>query len=642
MMIFCWQRPKNHHKLAHCSRILYIINNMTDSLNQGCEALSSAMQIPGTAREPTLSPNSQVSGEPTPTRSRQAQRLADFATLTDALDYAAAGDTGYNFYDGRGRLRSVLPYRALRKQARDAARRMLSLDLEHGEHIAIIADTTPEFVILFFACRYAGLVPFAMPVPINLGSHDIYVQQLRGMLESSEATAAFANLEYISFLEEAAEGNGSLKWLGTPEQLNRLPVSDIQLRQNHPAETAYLQFTSGSTRNPQAVVISEQSVMSNLQGITRYGLEMHPGDRCASWLPFYHDMGLVGLIMSPLVAQLSVDFLSTRDFAMRPLQWLRLISRNRCTIAFSQPFGLKLCTLRARSADLEELDLSCWRAAGIGAEMIRPDILRNFAEKFAPTGFRAEAFLPCYGLAEATLAVSFAPVNKGFDSLCVDSGALLERNIAVRVQADGRKHNEFVNCGQPLPGLDIRIVNEDNESQPDLRVGRVLMRGPSVMIGYHNSPDETDRALIDGHWLDTGDLGFLFKGSLYITGRRTDVIIVNGRNIRAQDIETLAEQQEEIRTREVSAFGVADENDDTIVVLVIEHRSSSMEQRQNLTTRLQRLVYSSFGVRCQVELVPPHTLPRTSSGKLSRTAARKGFLERNRLRGRQAAQSDNG
>ncbi len=616
---------------------------MTDILNQGCETLSSAIGL--SDQSGLQGRGRRISAEtpeiaPTPTRNQQPQRLADFATLTDALEYAAGGATGYNFYDGRGNLRSVLPYRDLRDSARDTARRMLGLDLQHGDHVAIIADTTPEFVILFFACRYAGLVPFAMPVPINLGSHDIYVQQLRGMLESSEATAAFSNVEFVSFLEEAAEGTDHLKWVGTPEQLNSLPVQDIELRSNHPSETAYLQFTSGSTRNPQAVVITEQSAMNNLQGITRYGLEMHPGDRCASWLPFYHDMGLVGLVMSPMVAQLSVDFLSTRDFAMRPLQWLRLISRNRCTIAFSQPFGLKLCTLRARSADLEGLDLSCWRAAGIGAEMIRPDILRNFAEKFEPTGFRSEAFLPCYGLAEATLAVSFAGINKGFDSLCVDAGALVDRNIAVRVQADGRSSNEFVNCGKPLPGLEIKIADESNETLPDLRVGRVLMRGPSVMQGYHNNPEETARTLHPGGWLDTGDLGFLFEDNLYITGRRTDVIIVNGRNIRAQDIETLAEQQEEVRTREVSAFGIVDDNGDTTVVLVIEHRSSSVEQRQALMTRLQRLVYTTFGVRCLVELVPPHTLPRTSSGKLSRTAARKGFLERANLSEGKVAHSD--
>lgn len=620
---------------------------MTDILNQRCETLSTVINVSG--KSGLQGGDRQIATEPpditqpTPTRNAQRQRLADFATLTEALEYAADGSTGYNFYDGRGKLRSVLPYRELRARAREAARRMHGLNLRRGDHVALIADTTPEFVILFFACRYAGLVPFAMPVPINLGSHDIYVQQLRGMLESSEAAAAFANLEFVGFLEEAAEGLDHLHWVGTPERLDKLPaVQDIELQPNHPDEIAYLQFTSGSTRNPQAVIITERAAMNNLQGITRYGLAMHPEDRCASWLPFYHDMGLVGLVMSPMVAQLSVDFLSTRDFAMRPLQWLRLISRNRCTIAFSQPFGLKLCTLRARSGDLDDLDLSCWRAAGVGAEMIRPDILRNFAEKFEPTGFRAEAFLPCYGLAEATLAVSFAEIGKGFDSLRLDSKSLVDRNIAVRVRAEGRSSIEFVNCGRPLPGLEIKIADDDNEILPDLRIGRVLMRGPSIMSGYHNSAEDTARALQPVGWLDSGDLGFLFNGNLYITGRRTDVIIVNGRNIRAQDIESLAEQQEEVKTREVSAFGIVDAAGDTNVVLVIEHRSSSVEQRQALITRLQRLVYLTFGVRCLVELVPPHTLPRTSSGKLSRTAARKGFLERANLTETKVAQSDSG
>jgi len=352
-------------------------------------------------------------------------------------------------------------------------------------------------------------------------------------------------------------------------------------------------------------------------------------------------MGLIGLVMSPLVAQLSVDYLSTRDFAIRPMQWLRLISRNRCTIAFSQPFGFKLCTLRVRSADLEDLDLSCWRAAGVGAEMIRPDILRDFAEKFASTGFSADAFLPCYGLAEATLAVTFAPINKGVQSMHVDAGALTDRAIAVQVRADGRKYNEFVNCGHPLPGHTVKVVDDTGQELPDLRVGSVLMSGPSIMTGYYNNAEVTANALKYGNWLDTGDLGFIYEDSLYITGRRTDVIIINGRNIRAQDIEALAEEQPEVRTRQTSAFSITDENGDTTIVLVIECRLYSQEKRQSLTTRLQRVVYSAFGVRCLVELVPPHTLPRTSSGKLSRTAARKGFTERTSLVNPQSAQSYN-
>lgn len=569
----------------------------------------------------------------------QAQRLADFETLTAALEYAAAGTAGYNFYDARGNLRSILPYQALRANARTSAQRLAAIGLSSGDRVAIIADTTPEFVELFFACRYAGLIPFAMPVPVNLGSHAVYVQQLRGMLEAGQASAAVANVDYINFLEEAAEGSSGLRWVGTPEQLGEFPVADIVLPANRPDEIAYLQFTSGSTRTPRGVVITERALMSNLQGIVRNGLEIRAGDRCASWLPFYHDMGLVGMVMAPMVAQVSVDYLATRDFAIRPLQWLRLISRNRATVAFSQPFGLKLCTLRVRDSDLEDLDLSSWRAAGVGAEMIRPDTLRNFAEKFAPAGFDERAFLPCYGLAESTLAVTFSKVGQGFQSLRVDAGTLVDRKMAVRLQADGRKYSEFVNCGQALPGHIVKVVDDAGQELPDLRVGSVLVQGSSIMTGYFNNPEDTSKTLRPGNWLDTGDLGFLFEGDLYVTGRRTDVIIVNGRNIRAQDIEELAEQQPEVRAREASAFGISDANDVTTIVLVIECRLTSITDRQSLTNRLQRLVYMAFGVNCLVELVPPHTLPRTSSGKLSRFAARQGFIQRTNLTDQLSAES---
>ncbi len=576
-------------------------------------------------------PSSESQIIPTPTNNALAQRLADFDTLTEALEYAAEGTTGFNFYDAKGSLRSVLAYQTLRQNARTLAQRLSGLDLVHGDRVAIIADTSPEFVELFFACRYAGLIPFAMPVPVNLGSHAIYVQQLRGMLESSQASIALANVDYISFLEESAEGITNLQWVGTPGQLEKLPAIDIEIKPNDPEETAYIQFTSGSTRTPRGVVITERALMCNLQGIVRNGLEVKPGDRSASWLPFYHDMGLVGLVLAPMVSQLSVDYLATRDFAIRPLQWLRLISRNRCTIAFSQPFGLKLCTLRVRESDLKDLDLSCWRAAGIGAEMIRHDTLRKFAEKFATAGFDARAFLPCYGLAESTLAVTFSKINQGLQSIKVDSKTLIDKRTAVRVQAEGRKYNEFVNCGRSLPGHTVKIVDEDGQELSDKMVGSVLVHGNSVMTGYFNNPEETQRALKPGNWLDTGDIGFLFEGDLYITGRRTDVIIVNGRNIRAQDIEELAELQPEIRSREASAFGIADTDGATTIVLVIECRLTSIMERQSLTNRLQQLVYMAFGVNCLVELVPPHTLPRTSSGKLSRFAARQGYLQRTNL-----------
>lgn len=564
----------------------------------------------------------------TRTDNNQPQRLADFRTLTEALEYAAQGVTGCNFFDAKGQIRSVLSYHDLRERARSMAQRLLHLGLKRGECVALVAGTDPEFIVLFFACRYAGLVPFAMPVPVNLGSHEIYVQQLRGLLESGRAKAAVSPLEFHGFLVEAARGLDRLLWVGTPAELEALPGADEILPINGPDEAAYLQFTSGSTRSPRGVVISERAVMSNLQGIVRSGLCVRPGDRCSSWLPFYHDMGLVGFVLGPIVSQLSVDYLRTRDFAIRPVQWLRLISRNRCSIAFSPPFGFELCARRVRGTDLAELDLRSWRAAGVGAEMIRPGILENFAERLAPTGFDARAFLPCYGLAEASLAVSFPPLERGLDVMHVNARAFSERGIAVPVSAHDGKTNAFVNCGRPLPHHAVRIVDDYGRQLPELRLGRVLVRGPSLMDGYLDNTEATRRAVGADGWLDTGDLGYMLEGDLYLTGRGQDVIIVNGRNIRAQDLEEMAEQQPDVRMGDASAFAVRDGNGNPSVVLVVECRLSDSSARQSLVLRLQRLIYEGFGIHCLVELVQSHTLPRTSSGKLSRAAARQGFVER--------------
>ncbi len=566
--------------------------------------------------------------EATNTGNTIGQNLAGFSCLSEALDYAAAGVTGCNFYDAKGRLSAVVPYSELQQQARLAAQRLLSLDLKRGDHVALVADTHQDFIVLFFACQYIGLVPFAMPIPLNLGSHAIYVQQLKGMLTSGRAKVAIAHKEFISFLEEAAVDNEHLEWIGTPEQLADVTPSERSMEPSRPEEPAYLQFTSGSTRSPQGVIITGKAVMSNLQGITRSGLKVHNGDRCASWLPFYHDMGLVGFVLGPIASQLSVDYLRTRDFAIRPLQWLRLISRNRCTIAFSPPFGYELCTRRIRSADLQQLDLSCWRIAGIGAEMLRSSTFKAFARTMAETGFDSNAFLPCYGLAEASLAATFSELDHGLDVMSVDALTMAERGIAVRVQADNRKVIEIVNCGSALPEHEIRIIDNDGELLPDLRVGRVLVKGPSLMSGYLDDQEATDRVILENGWLDTGDLGYLYRDNLYLTGRRKDIIIVNGRNIRAQDLEEIAEEMDEIRMGESSAFDIETDDEQQIVVLVVECRLTESTARQSLIKQLQRKVYEGFGIYCYVDLVAPHTLPRTSSGKLSRVAARKGFIER--------------
>ena len=265
----------------------------------------------------------------TQTNNKPPQRLADFDTLIDALEYAASGETGCNFYDSKGRLHSILGYTELRNRAQVTAQRLLGLGLKRSARVALIADTNAEFIILFFACRYAGLVPFAMPVPVNIGCRDIYVQQLNVLLRAGEASVAISSPEFISFLHEATKASEGMSWVGTPAQLDALPESEAELPACNSEDVAYLQFTSGSTRLPQAAVITEQAIMSNLRGIVHTGLEVRDGDRCASWLPFYHDMGLVGFVLGPIVSQLSVDYLRTRDFAVRPLQWLRLISKKQ-------------------------------------------------------------------------------------------------------------------------------------------------------------------------------------------------------------------------------------------------------------------------------------------------------------------------
>ena len=247
---------------------------------------------------------------------------------------------------------------------------------------------------------------------------------------------------------------------------------------------------------------------------------------------------------------------------------------------------------------------------------------------------------PVMVLAEASLAVSFSEVGHGLEVMNVDTEVLADKGVAVRVESDSKKSNIFVNCGKALPEHDVIVVDDNGDSLPDLRVGRVLLKGPSIMSGYINDAEATQRVMKSGGWMDTGDLGYLSEGNIYLTGRHKDIIIINGRNIRAQDIEEIAEQQPEIRTRETSAFSVNDSNGKSTVVLVIENRLSSVEERQALISRVQRLVYNAFGVKCFVELVSPHTLPRTSSGKLSRAAACKGFLERTGFSNPQSAQAD--
>jgi fatty-acyl-CoA synthase len=565
-------------------------------------------------------------------------RRADFASLADALNYAAQGDTGANFYAGSGKLATVLPYRLLREQALVLARRLLSLRLERGGRLAIVAETNPDFLRFFFACQYAGLVPVALPASVNLGGHAAYVTRLRGLLQGCGASAAMASNQFLRFLREAAEGV-DLAFVGTPAAFDELPERDEELRSSGPAETAYLQYTSGSTSFPRGVVITQHAVLSNLIGVVNHGLDIRPDDRCVSWLPFYHDMGLVGCMLAPMATQRSIDYLDTRDFAMRPRRWLELMTSTRATISFSPPFGYDLCARRVRAEDVARYDLSAWRIAGIGAEPIRAELPDRFARLLAPAGFDSCAFVPCYGMAESSLAISFSPLRQGVVVDWIDADHLAENMRVNPAGAESGRVSGFVRCGAPLPGHEIAIRDDQGHALPDLHVGRIKVRGPSVMSGYFGKPEQTRQTLSPDGWLDTGDIGYLVDGSVVVTGRHKDMIIINGRNIWPQDIEHIAERQPELRSMDASAFFVLGPEDEEVPVVVVQCNITDPAEIRLLIQRLHREIREELGITCLIELVPRHTLPRTSSGKLSRAAAREDYLQRREQEGK-AARAD--
>ena len=567
----------------------------------------------------------------TPAANNLPLKIADFATLAEALDYAAQGNTGYNYYDGSAKLYATLPYQKLREESLTLARRFMGLGVNRGSRVAMVADTQPDFMRFFFACQYAGLIPVPLPASILMGGREAYVSQLERLLSICQAEIAMAPEDFLPYLKDAAEGL-NLRFSGSPKEFDDLPESDEELRPSAPTDIAYLQYTSGSTRFPRGVMITQKAVLSNLFAILKYGIQIRPGDRGVSWLPYFHDMGLVGLVLAPMAAQITVDYLNTRDFAMRPRLWLTLMSQNRATLSFSPPFGYELAARRVRAKEVPNFDLSAWRIAGVGAEPIRTESLERFADLLAPAGFDKRSFVPSYGMAECALAVSFAPLGQGVDVDHIDSDTLAEEQKALPLHPNRGNGtattNKFTNCGAPLPGFDVEIRDDQGRVLPERRCGTLFVRGPSVMSGYFGDLKATREVLSPDGWLNTGDLAYRVGNSIVITGREKDLIIINGRNIWPQDLEFLAEKQPEVRTGDASAFSVPGSNGKERAVMMVQCRETDESKRADLQERLHIQVSQEFGVDCLIELVPRNTLPRTTSGKLSRSGARKEYLKR--------------
>ena len=470
---------------------------------------------------------------------------------------------------------------------------------------------------------YAGAWPVPLPLPTSFGGKESYIEQIGVQLGSCDP----AIMLYPDEIEDLAAAAGEARkvpvfgW----DKFAEREVPDCELPQAKSSDIAYLQYSSGSTRFPHGVAVSHKALLHNV-GSHSHGMNVNQGDRCISWLPFYHDMGLVGCFISMVCNQVSTDYLKTADFARRPLSWLDLISRNPGTsCSFSPTFGYEICARRigSQSNVAERFDLSRWRIAGNGADMIRPDVMQRFTDAFAAAKFDAKAFLPSYGLAEATLAVTIMPPGEGMEVELVE-----ETELAGEKQADGsrpKRYRAIVNCGKPVRDTLLEIREENGSKLPEKAVGKVWMKSPSVMEGYYRDQEATDECLVDG-WLDTGDMGYLSGGYLYIVGRAKDMIIINGKNHWPQDIEWAVEQLPGFKAGDIAAFSITTPGGDETPAVLVQCRTSDEIERLRLRDEIREKVRAITGMNCVIELVPPRTLPRTSSGKLSRAKARNLYL----------------
>ncbi len=559
---------------------------------------------------------------PTPTTDSLERRFSDFETLGEALDYAAQGVRGLNFHDMRGQLARSYPFSELRSDALDMAYRLISHGVKPEDRIALIADTGPDFAALFFGCIYVGAWPVPLPLPTSFGGKESYIDQISVQLQSCDPSLLF-------FPAELSETAGAAARLNRVEGLDWESFTDrialrTELPQATPEQICYLQYSSGSTRFPHGVAVSHKALLNNLSAHS-HGMEVQASDRCVSWLPWYHDMGLVGCFLSVVANQVSTDYMKTEDFARRPLAWIDIISRSDGTvISYSPTFGYDICARRISSQThvSERFKLDHWRLAGNGADMIRPDVMQSFVDAFGDAGFKASAFLPSYGLAEATLAVSIMPPGEGINVELVEESEL----TGMAGSADRpTRFRAIVNCGKAVKDMTIEVREEEGSILPDRVIGKIWCTGPSIMTGYFRDEASTAACMQNG-WLDTGDMGYLSNGYIFVVGRAKDMIIINGKNHWPQDIEWAVEQLPGFKAGDIAAFSITTVGGEEAPAVLVQCRTSDEAERNKLREQIKDKVRSVTGMNCVVELVPPRTLPRTSSGKMSRAKARNLYL----------------
>jgi len=535
-------------------------------------------------------------------------------TLNEALDRAAVSGRRALTFVAADETETSLGWAEIRTRAAQVAGALASLGVRPGERVALVLPTGPDFMDAFFGALFAGAVPVPLYPPVRLGRLPEYHAATARMLRLSGAVALLSDGRVGRLLGEAVRHAGPRLGLRTVAAL-RESGAPLLARSAEPGALALVQFSSGSTVDPKPVALSHRAVLAQTDALRMLMPDDTPEDPQlgVSWLPLYHDMGLIGCLLNAVTYPGPLVLLGPEVFIGRPALWLRALSRHRGTMSVGPSFAYAICARRVKDEEMEGIDLSHWRLALNGAEQISVEAARRFSERFSRWGFRASALMPVYGLAEAALAVTFCPPRMPLRTVPVDP---VELARAGRVRPG---HRVLASVGIPVPGTAVEVRDEAGAVLPEGVVGRVHARGPSMMDGYLGQPEAT-RAVLDGGWLDTGDLGFVQGGELVVCGRVKDVVVLRGANHAPQEFEDALDGLRGVRTGCAVALGfVPSDGDGEELLLLVE---TTAEAGPDLADRVRAAVAERTGIRPHtVQLLVPGTLPRTSSGKLRRSEA---------------------
>jgi fatty-acyl-CoA synthase len=542
-------------------------------------------------------------------------------TLSDILAQASQGAHGYRFVSSQGE--TVQSYATIHERALRLANALRASGLRRGDLVALVIGDPEQFLTSLFGVSMAGLVPASLYPPAATADLPQYLESTTFVLRSCAARAVITTPGLLPHVETLRAACPALSLVATYDMLDA-PSGDGTATASD-TDIAFVQFTSGSTSAPKGVVITHRNLIANIHAFAgKHGIGASASDVAVSWLPLYHDMGLVGMALGALYSQVPSVLLTPEVFVKRPVEWLRAMSRNHGTISFAPNFAYDLCVRRVKDREMTDLELSSWRVAGCGAEPIHASTLAAFADKFRPVGFRDTNFLASYGLAEHVLAATMSPRGRRLKVENLSADDMTSRRVATRAGGDEDTETvSVVGCGRPLPGHQIRIVDDQRRPLPERHIGEIVLGGPSVSPGYYNDAEITARTMRDG-WLFTGDLGYLSKGELYVCGRVKDLIIVNGRKYHPQDLEWGLADLAGIRRGRVVAFGTAARGRPDRAVVVVE--ASGTVPARELKDSIRRRIADVCGLLVDdVVLVPGGTVARTTSGKVRRAATKMSY-----------------